>query len=115
MSDFGRPLSAPSASRRSMGSPRIPLRIILSAAILSGVGTPESGLHGQTDPPYVPTPEPILQAMLELAEVGVGDRVVDLGSGDGRLVLAAAERGATALPRTVRRSPWFTTKDRASV
>ena len=46
--------------------------------------------------PYVPTPHEIVERMLRLAEVGPGDRLVDLGSGDGRIVIAAARRGATA-------------------
>ncbi len=40
--------------------------------------------------PYVPTPQQVVSAMLELAQVGPRDFVVDLGSGDGRIVLAAA-------------------------
>jgi SAM-dependent methyltransferase len=43
---------------------------------------------------YVPTPEPVVEAMLDLARVGPGDVVYDLGCGDGRIVIAAAKRGA---------------------
>ena len=39
--------------------------------------------------PYVPTPTAIVDRMLTLAEVGPNDYVIDLGSGDGRLVIAA--------------------------
>jgi SAM-dependent methyltransferase len=46
------------------------------------------------DVPYVPTPEGIVDAMLDLAKVGPNDVVYDLGSGDGRIVIAAARRGA---------------------
>lgn len=50
------------------------------------------------DVPFVPTPEPVVEAMLDLADVGAGDFVLDLGSGDGRIVVAAArDRGARAL------------------
>lgn len=45
---------------------------------------------------WVPTPEPMVALMLDMAGVTSADRVVDLGSGDGRLVIAAAKRGATA-------------------
>ena len=38
-----------------------------------------------------------VQAALTLAKVGRGDRLLDLGSGDGRIVIAAAQRGAEAL------------------
>ncbi|BCS34845.1 methyltransferase [Luteitalea sp. TBR-22] len=45
---------------------------------------------------WVPTPEPMVALMLDMAKVTAGDLVVDLGSGDGRLVIAAAKRGARA-------------------
>ncbi len=48
------------------------------------------------DVPYVPTSEPVVEKMLDMAEVGPGDYVIDLGSGDGRIVIAAAKRGAYA-------------------
>ena len=45
--------------------------------------------------PYVVTPIPVVDAMLDLAAVGRDDVVYDLGSGDGRIVIAAArDRGA---------------------
>lgn len=47
------------------------------------------------DVPYVPTPEPVVERMLDAAQVEPGDYVIDLGSGDGRIVIAAARRGAT--------------------
>lgn len=46
------------------------------------------------DVPYVPTPNDVVEKMLDLADVGSGDYVIDLGSGDGRIVIAAAKRGA---------------------
>jgi SAM-dependent methyltransferase len=42
--------------------------------------------------PFVPTPAPVVDAVLELAKVGESDLVYDLGSGDGRIILAAAQR-----------------------
>jgi SAM-dependent methyltransferase len=47
--------------------------------------------------PYVPTPRRVVEAMLDLAEVGPGDYLIDLGSGDGRIAIMAAQRGARAL------------------
>jgi hypothetical protein len=41
--------------------------------------------------PYVPSPESVVSDMLKLAEVGPADFVIDLGSGDGRIVLTAAK------------------------
>jgi len=46
----------------------------------------------RTGGPYVPTPQTVVDAMLELAKVGPRDFVIDLGSGDGRIVLTAAQR-----------------------
>jgi hypothetical protein len=42
--------------------------------------------------PYVPTPEEIVSEMLKLADVRAGDFLIDLGSGDGRIVITAAEK-----------------------
>ena len=47
--------------------------------------------------PYVQTPMEIVERMLRMAEVKSGDRVIDLGSGDGRIVIEAAKRGASGL------------------
>ena len=41
--------------------------------------------------PYVPSPTSVVSDMLNLAEVGPKDFVIDLGSGDGRIVLTAAK------------------------
>jgi SAM-dependent methyltransferase len=47
------------------------------------------------DVPYVPTPMSVVDEMLRLADVGADDVLYDLGSGDGRIVIAAAERYGT--------------------
>ena len=47
--------------------------------------------------PYVTTPTEVVERMMIIGGVKHGDRVVDLGSGDGRIVIAAAKRGASAL------------------
>lgn len=49
------------------------------------------------DVPFVPTPETMVAAMLDLGGVGPADTLIDLGSGDGRIALAAGRRGARAL------------------
>jgi len=53
-------------------------------------------VNGQEDfnIPYVPTPSSVVQKMLDIANVGPGDYLIDLGSGDGRIVIDAAKRGA---------------------
>jgi protein-L-isoaspartate O-methyltransferase len=48
----------------------------------------------EKDVPYVPTPKPVVEKMLELADVQKGDYLIDLGSGDGRIVIQAARQGA---------------------
>ena len=57
---------------------------------------PSSGQEGK-DVVWVPTSEELVEKMLDLAKVTPDDFVIDLGSGDGRTVIAAARRGATAL------------------
>ena len=47
--------------------------------------------------PYVQTPMEIVERMLRMAEVRKGDHVIDLGSGDGRIIIEAAKRGATGM------------------
>jgi hypothetical protein len=47
--------------------------------------------QGRLDVPYVPTPPQVVKRMLELAKVGKDDFVIDLGSGDGRIAIAAAK------------------------
>lgn len=50
-----------------------------------------------TGAPWVPTGKKTVQSMLEIANVGAGDVVFDLGSGDGRIIFAAARKGAKAI------------------
>jgi SAM-dependent methyltransferase len=57
---------------------------------------PTPGQPGK-DVVWVPTPLPLLEKMLDMARVTPQDYVIDLGSGDGRNVIAAAKRGARAL------------------
>jgi len=50
------------------------------------------------DVPFITTPDNVTLEMLEAAKVAAGDHVIDLGSGDGRIVITAARRfGATGL------------------
>jgi len=56
---------------------------------------PSSGQQGK-DVVWVPTSEALVEKMLDLGQVTASDYVIDLGSGDGRTVIAAARRGATA-------------------
>jgi SAM-dependent methyltransferase len=57
---------------------------------------PQVGQEGK-DVVWVPTPQSLVDKMLDLAKVTPQDYVIDLGSGDGRTVITAAKRGARAL------------------
>lgn len=57
---------------------------------------PFAGQPGHLDAPYRATPIAAVERMLDLAAVRAGTNLLDLGSGDGRIVIAAARRGAIA-------------------
>ena len=69
--------------------------LAMTAALAPGAA---AAAAPDTDVPFVVTPDRVTLTMLELAGVGPGDHVIDLGSGDGRIVILAAQRfGATGL------------------
>ena len=83
------------------------VRLIIAALFLSLPGQfaqaqpakdyqPSVGQEGK-DVIWVPTPQALVDKMLDLAKVTPKDNVIDLGSGDGRTVITAAKRGAHAL------------------
>jgi SAM-dependent methyltransferase len=57
---------------------------------------PQVGQEGK-DVIWVPTPQALVDKMLDMAKVTAKDYVIDLGSGDGRTVITAAKRGSKAL------------------
>ena len=63
---------------------------LLSLAPLPGTVSAQS--QSAADVVYIPTPQSVVEAMLELADVAPGDMVYDLGSGDGRIVITAAKK-----------------------
>jgi len=90
---------ASSFSRRTL----LTLIVSLAAAVAfaqdkpaSGDFQPEVGQSGK-DVVWVPTPQSLVNKMLDLAKVTPADFVIDLGSGDGRTVITAAKRGTRAL------------------
>lgn len=78
------------------------LGLLLGVGLLLGNGCGDEYTGGpppvdttiNPDVPYVTSSEAVVTRMLEMAEVGPGDVVYDLGSGDGRIVIAAARYGA---------------------
>jgi precorrin-6B methylase 2 len=84
-----------------MLSTMLPRRALLVAAFalsvgLSPVGAREAAQAKRPDAPnlapFVPSPEEVVDRMLSLAKVAKDDVVYDLGSGDGRIVIAAAKK-----------------------
>ncbi len=81
------------------------------AALLLAAGTTAlAQTVGDEEVPFITTPDRVTLAMLQLAGVGPADRLVDLGSGDGRIVITAAQRfgarglGVELVPDLVARS-----------
>jgi SAM-dependent methyltransferase len=77
----------------------IVVALALAASPCAAQDKPFEPYEGQPgkDVVWVPTPRVLIDKMLDVARVTPRDFVVDLGSGDGRLVIAAAKRGARAL------------------
>jgi SAM-dependent methyltransferase len=88
----------------------LPLVCFLAMVLTSvGVGASVTIAWAQSSPvqtedleskkivPFVPTPQEVVDKMIELAGVKKGDTVYDLGSGDGRIVITAAKKGARAV------------------
>ena len=76
------------------------LAFVTAPAVAQTSGTtdyvPQVGQEGK-DVIWVPTPQTLVDKMLDIAEAKPGDYVIDLGSGDGRTVITAAKRGIKAL------------------
>jgi SAM-dependent methyltransferase len=67
--------------------------LLSTACSTANVAIPASPAAGPIpDVVFVPTPFPVVDRMLDVARVGAGDMLFDLGSGDGRIVIAAAKR-----------------------
>jgi hypothetical protein len=70
------------------------VRGVLLAFVCSCVAAlaPALAFAQAADVPYVPTPMNVVEAMLDIAKVGPDDFLIDLGSGDGRIVITAAKK-----------------------
>jgi ubiquinone/menaquinone biosynthesis C-methylase UbiE len=66
-------------------------RFLMLAAALGGVLCAQDG-EGAILAPYYPTPETIVEKMLQLGGLKAGEKMFDLGSGDGRIVILAAQK-----------------------
>ena len=89
----------PNSNARSQFMRRRRVLALIAASPLLPLTAPaaaQAGLADDLDVPYVTTPQNVVDAMLELAGVGAGDVLLDLGSGDGRIVITAAQRFGTS-------------------
>jgi hypothetical protein len=66
-------------------------RSVSGAAALFALALP-TAWAGEPSVPYVPTPQDVVERMLQIAKVTPRDYVIDLGSGDGRIVVTAARK-----------------------
>lgn len=76
-------------------SRRAPLAVAMAASVtlaLTFAMAAQEGGRRSPDVPFVPTPNEVVDEMLKLAEVKKNDVLYDLGSGDGRIVITAAQR-----------------------
>lgn len=62
------------------------------AALAAGGTFAQTGVGEDLDTPYVSTPQNVVDAMLDMATIDPKDTLLDLGSGDGRIVITAARR-----------------------
>ncbi|MGH1395233.1 MAG: class I SAM-dependent methyltransferase [Trichormus sp.] len=79
-------------------SPNLEAQATPSVPILTGQTEtlpPTKPQERPADVPYVPTPQPVVDAMLEVAKVNKDDVLYDVGSGDGRIVNTAAQKYGT--------------------
>ncbi|OGA18413.1 MAG: hypothetical protein A3I63_03050 [Betaproteobacteria bacterium RIFCSPLOWO2_02_FULL_66_14] len=74
----------------------LPLAFAVHAQPKEGDYEPHIGQAGK-DVIWVPTPDDVVDRMLRMAQVTPHDYVIDLGAGDGKIVIAAAKLGARAL------------------
>ncbi len=68
------------------------LTIVMALAIASSIGFCRNEVSRTPDVVWVPTPQEVVDKMLEMAQVKKGDILYDLGCGDGRIVVTAAQR-----------------------
>ncbi|MBD2678265.1 MULTISPECIES: cyclopropane-fatty-acyl-phospholipid synthase family protein [Nostoc] len=82
--------------QRNAETPTEPSTLTAETETVTPAATPTTQPQERPgDVPYVPTPQPVVDAMLKVAKVGKNDVLYDLGSGDGRIVVTAAQNFGT--------------------
>ena len=79
-------------TRRSALGTLITLLAALAGTVPAITSAQSIDAGKETDTPFVTTPQNVVDAMLDLAQMRTGDTLIDLGSGDGRIVITAAKR-----------------------
>ena len=104
------PPSGPAAAAPRAAARRRLLASALGVAVLAASVAPGARAQAGEEVPFITTPDHVTLAMLDLARVGPADTMIDLGSGDGRIVITAARRfgarglGVEIMPDLVLRS-----------
>ena len=83
------------------------LILTILAAAAPAYAQPQTWAWDDGTVPYVVTPVEIVERMLRMAEVGKDDFVIDLGSGDGRIIIESAKRGARGSASGCASRPWI--------
>ena len=79
-------------TERPMRLKRILIPLLALTAFAQETPTPAAPPTGEKLAPYYPTPETVVERMLELGQLKAGEKMFDLGSGDGRIVILAAQK-----------------------
>jgi hypothetical protein len=90
--DAQRPCGGVARSGRMIGMVMNRLATLIGAFAVAAFIGGSAVAQDYGDTPYVQTPQNVVDRMLEVAKVGPKDFVIDLGSGDGRMVITAAQR-----------------------
>jgi SAM-dependent methyltransferase len=98
-------MGAATLSRASQDHTSVPIASLICRTSLCAVaavlcigiaGAWDDDILFERDSPYVPSPPDVVERMLDLVGINPGEFVIDVGSGDGRIAIAAAQRGARA-------------------
>lgn len=87
-------MSSLNLSSRFVALPGFAIRVFCGL-LMAGAAIAGAADAPRLDVPFVPTPQPVVDRMLSLADVKKNDVLYDLGSGDGRIVITAAKRYGT--------------------
>jgi tRNA G37 N-methylase Trm5 len=82
-------------ARQALLAAGLAVALLVSTSVVAQTAPAPKGEPRKPDVIFVPTPEEVVDKMLEVANVGPKDVLYDLGSGDGRIPITAAKRFGT--------------------